>query len=121
MTPIATRNPNKWWMPIVETTHIIMPPILTNQRISMRANSLLLQNNGNCDILMDNGLTLTPGQSYMIGNHDELNTVIFESMIMFLPATATEDPVVQRLEIVEMSSKLTGQGYYIDQPVLNPV
>lgn len=120
MLCIPTRNPNKWWLPIVEMTHIIMPPVLSNQRISLRANSILLQNNGNCDILLDNGLTLTPGQSYMVGNHDELNTVIFESNVMFLPLTAISNPVVQRLEVVEMSSKLTGQGYYIDQPVLNP-
>lgn len=120
MICIPTRNPNKWWVPIVETTHIIMPPILTNQRLSMRANAILLQNEGNCDILLDNGMTLAPGQSYAVGNEDELNTVIFECMVMFLPATATSDPVNQRLEVSEMTVKLTGQGYYIDQPVLNP-
>lgn len=117
---LPTRNPNQWWVPIVETVHIVKEPIVRPQRLSLRANSILLQNAGNCDIMLDNGFTLTPGQSYMVGNHNELDTVIFDSTVIFLTATAISNPVIQRLEVTTMNSKLSGQGFYIDQPVLNP-
>lgn len=118
---IPTRNPNRWWTPIIETTHLVMPPILENQHLSMRCNAGLLQNQGNCNILLSGGFTLEPGQSYQFGNYNELNTMIFEMQIAFLPATATSEPVIQRLEVVEIMSKITDSGFYIDQPTVNPV
>lgn len=118
---IPTRNPNKWWTPILEVTHVVMAPILSNQHLSLRCNAAILQNQGNCDIVLSNGFTLAPGQSYMIGAYNELNVVIFDVSVAFLPNTAPDpETAILRLEIVEITAKLTGAGYYIDQPVVNP-
>jgi hypothetical protein len=87
----------------------------------MRCNAAIFQNDGNCDIILSNGFTLKPNQSYMFGNYNELNTIIIEVNVRFIPATATSEPVVQRLEIVEILSKIAGSGFYIDQSVINPV
>lgn len=121
MICIPTRNPNKWWVPILETTHIVMAPILANQKLSMRCNAAILQNQGDCNILLSKGFTLEPGQSYMFGNYNELNTVVFEVDVQFIDATAPDpDNPTRRMEIVEVLTKLTGSGFYIDQPVVNP-
>lgn len=120
MNCIPTRNPNKWVVPIVETNYIVMAPITTSGPFSSRANAVLLQNNGNCDIVINNGFTLKPDQSLEFGNYNELNTVKVDIVIQFLPATATGDPVVQLLEIIEIIQNITGQGHYIDQETLNP-
>lgn len=122
MICIPTRNPNKWYTPILETTHIIMAPIESNGHISMRCNAAILQNQGNCDVILDNGFTLEPGQAYMMGNYNELNTMIVEMNVAFIAATAPdpENPI-RRLEIVEVLTKLTQSGFYIDQPTINPI
>lgn len=120
MNCIPTRNPNKWWVPIVETNYIIMGPITTSGPFSSRANAVLFQNNGNCDIVLNNGFTLKPNQSLEFGNYGELNTIKADIVIQFLPATATSEPVVQLLEVIEIMQHLTGQGFCIDQPALNP-
>ena len=122
MICIPTRNPNKWWTPILETTHIVMAPILDNFHLSMRCNAAMLQNQGDCDIVLDNGFTLEPGQSYMMGNYNELNTMIVELNVAFIAATAPDpDNPTKRLEVVEVLTKLSGSGLYIDQPVVNPL
>lgn len=118
MICIPTRNPNRWYIPIVETNYIIMAPIQTNQSFSSRANAVLLQNNGNCDILLSDGFTLKPDQSLEFGNYGELNTIKADFTIQFLPATAT-GTLVQLLEVIEIFQNLKGQGFYIDQPTLD--
>ena len=119
MNCLPTRNPNRWYVPIVETNFVVMAPISTNQSFSSRANAVLFQNNGNCDIILSNGFTLKPDQTMEFGNYGELNTVKVDIQIQFLPATATSEPAVQELQIIEIIQQLKGQGYYIDQPTLN--
>lgn len=119
---IPTRNPNKWYVPIIETVHIVMAPILQNGLLSLRCNAAILQNQGNCNIVLDQGFTLEPGQSYMLGNYNELNTIKIDVQVAFIAATAPDpDNPVFRLEVVEILSNLTGSGFYIDQPTVNPV
>lgn len=122
MICIPTRNPNKWWTPILETTHIPMAPIFGNQHLSMRCNAAILQNQGDCNVVLSNAFTLEPGQSYMMGNYNELNTMVIELDVAFDASTAP-DPLnpTFRLEVVEVLTKLTGSGFYIDQPTVNPV
>lgn len=117
MTCIPTRNPNQYWIPIVETNHIVMEPILSNQRLSMRCNAAILQNQGDCNVVLDNGFTIEPDQSYMFGNYSELNTIKIDMQVKFIDSTAPdpENPT-RRLEVVEIISSMTGNGYYIDQP-----
>lgn len=96
-----------------------MAPIVANQRLSMRCNAALLQNQGNCNIVLDNGFTLEPGQSYTFGNYAEVNTVKIDVQVIFQPATVPpEQEPIFRLEVVEMLTAITGNGYYIDQPPL---
>lgn len=116
---LPTRDPNRWWMPIIETNYVIMAPMTTNGVFSSRSNAVLFQNNGNCDIVLNDAFTLKPDQSLEFGNYGELNTVKVDIQIRFLPATATGDPVVQMLEIIEIVQNLKGQGYYIDQPTID--
>lgn len=106
------------WIPALETNHVIKSPQVTNGLLSLRANAVLLQNSGNCDVEIGNGFTLKPDQSYMFGNYNELTVQKFDQIIKFLPATATGDPVVQRLEIVEVLVNVAGSGFYIDKPTL---
>jgi hypothetical protein len=106
-------------MPIVETDFVIQAPMTTSGRFSSRANAVIVQNNGNCDVVLNNGFTLKPDQSLEFGNYGELNTVKVDIVIQFLPATATGDPVVQLIEIIEIIQNITGQGVYIDQPTLD--
>lgn len=107
---------NKWYVPQVETTYIVLAPIVTSQPLSLRANAYCLQNAGNCDILLSSGFTLAPGQNQWFGNYAELNIMALDINVKFLPATATEEPVIQRLEIVEVMAKFTNSGFWIDQP-----
>lgn len=108
---------NKWYVPQIETAYIIMPPIGTSQPFSGRANAYLFQNAGNCDILLSNGFTLAPGQNQWFGNYNELNIMSVDINIQFLPSTNTSgDPLVQRLEIIEVIANFTGSGFWIDQP-----
>lgn len=107
---------NKWYVPQVETTYIVLSPIVTSQPLSLRANAYCLQNAGNCDILLSSGFTLAPGQNQWFGNYAELNIMALDINVKFLPATATEEPVIQRLEIVEVMAKFTNSGFWIDQP-----
>jgi len=106
------------WIPQLETMHIIKSPMMKSGLLSLRANAVLLQNAGNCDIMIGSGFTLKPDQSYMFGNYNELTTQKFDQMVQFLPATATSDPVEQRLEIVEVLVNIAGSGFYIDKPTL---
>lgn len=106
------------WIPALETSHIIKSPMGTSGLLSLRANAILLQNNGNCDVMIGQGFTLKPDQSYMFGNYNELTVQKFDQVIKFLPATATSDPVVQELQIVEVLVNIAGSGFYIDKPTL---
>ena len=106
------------WIPQIETLHIIKAPMVNNGLLSLRGNAILLQNSGNCDVHIGMGFTLKPDQSYMFGNYNELTVQKFDQIIQFLPATATSDPVVQLLEIVEVLVNIAGSGFYIDKPTL---
>lgn len=117
---LPTRNPNKWWIPIIETNYVIMAPMTTNGNFSSRANAVLLQNNGNCDIVLNNAFTLKPDQSLEFGNYGELNTVKVDIAVQFLLSTATGEPD-PKLEIIEIIQAVKGQGYYIDQPILDVI
>lgn len=118
---LPTRDPNRWYVPIVETNLIVRQPIVISSRYSSRANAVLLQNKGNVDILINNGWTLVPDQCLEWGNTSELNTVKVDFQIKFLPGTVPPgEDISQRLEIIEMQANLTGTGYYIDQPTLEP-
>lgn len=121
MICIPTRNPNKWFVPILETTHIVLAPILSSQKLSMRCNAAIFQNQGNCNVVLSNGFTLEPGQSYSMGNYNELNTMVLEFNVFFDRTTAPDpENATTRLEVVEILTKLTGSGFYIDQPTVNP-
>ena len=120
MIPLPTKIPNRWWMPIIETTHVVREPVMTSKRLSLRCNAAILQNNGNCDIILSDGFTLKPDQAYEFGNADEMNVHVFDVQVKFLPATATGDPVVQELQIVEIMTHFRGSGFYIDQPAIVP-
>lgn len=102
----------------LETEHIIRAPLMASGRLSLRANAVLLQNAGNCNLELSNGFTLVPGQSYMFGNYNELSVQKFDVLVQFLPSTATGDPVEQRLEVVQVLTNFTGSGFYIDKPPL---
>lgn len=107
---------NRFFVPQVETVFIVMAPILTNNRFSGRANAYCFQNAGNCDLILSNGFTLAPGQQQWFGNYAELNVMRVDTNIQFQPATATGNPVVQRLEIIEVLASFTGSGFWVDQP-----
>lgn len=109
---------NRFYVPQVETTYIVRSPILTSCPLSLRANAFCLQNDGNCDLILSNGFTLAPGQNQWFGNYAELNVMRLDITVKFLPATATGDPVVQRLEIIEVLTAFTGSGFWIDQPAM---
>lgn len=122
MICIPTRNPNIWYTPIVETVYQVMQPIEYNQKLSLRTNAAILQNQGNCDIILDQGFTLEPGQSLMLGNYNELNTLQVDTYVRFIDSTAPDPENPTRLlQYIEITAKLTGTGYFIDQPVINPV
>lgn len=110
---------NRWYLPQVETRFIVMNPYTTSQRFTGRANAYCFQNAGNCDLLLSNGFTLAPGQNMWFGNYQELNVMSVDIQITFLPDTATADPVVQKLEIIEVLTKFTGSGFWIDQPAMS--
>lgn len=107
---------NRWYVPQLETNFIVMNPITANQRFSERANAYCFQNAGNCDLILSTGFTLAPGQNMWFGNYQEINVMALDVQIKFLPATATEEPVVQRLEIIQVMTKFIGSGFWIDQP-----
>lgn len=109
----------RWFVPQVETRFIVMAPITTNDRLSERANAYCLQNAGNCNILLSNGFTLTPGQIMWFGNYRELNVMAVDIQIKFLPDTATSEPAIQRLEVIQVLTKFIGSGYWIDQPPMS--
>lgn len=117
MTCLPTRNPNKWWIPIVETNVVVKEAMTISGRYSSRANAVIFQNQGNCDLIIDDGFTLEPGQSLEFGNYAEINTLKMDVTVKFLPGTAVGEPV-QRLEIIEMIQNVKGQGFYIDQETL---
>lgn len=100
----------------LQTVASILQPVTTGQRLSLRCNAAILQNQGNCDILLDGGFTLEPGQSLELGNESELNVISIDWTVMFLAATATSLPVVQRLEVVQILAKMLDANYYIDKP-----
>jgi hypothetical protein len=113
-----TKIGNRFYAPQIETTYIVREPVLTSKPVSLRGNAFCLQNAGNCDILLDNGYTLAPGQNQWFGNYNELSVVRFDIPVKFLPATATGEPVVQRLEIIEVKAAFSGSGFWIDQPAM---
>lgn len=108
----------QWYVPQVETTIIIMAPITKSTPLSLRGNAFCFQNSGNCDIVLSNGFTIKPDQNVWFGNYQELNVMAVDVNVKFLPATATGDPVVQKLEIIEVLTKFTGSGFWIDQPAM---
>lgn len=109
---------NRFYFPQVETTFIVLAPISTSCPFSRRANAFCFQNNGNCDLILSNGFTLAPGQNMWFGNYQELNVMRLDVTVKFLPSTATGDPVVQKLEIIEVLTSFTGSGFWIDQPAM---
>jgi len=110
---------DRWYVPQVETRFIVMSPITRGQRVSERGNAFCFQNAGNCDLLLDNGFTLSPGQNMWFGNYRELNVMSVDVQVTFLPATATGDPVVQRLEVIQVLTKFVGSGFWVDQPAMD--
>lgn len=118
---LPTSNPNRWYVPIVETNLIVLQPLTSNGRLSSRANAVILQNQGNVDILLDSGFTLEPGQCLEWGNTSELNTVKVDMNVRFLPDTVPPgEEVIQILQVIELKANMTTTGYYIDQPTLEP-
>lgn len=113
-TPVKMGN--VWFLPQLETRIIVMSPIVKNKRLTERANAFLLQNAGNCDIVLEGGFTLAPGQNQWFGNYNELNVMNVDIQINFQPATATSEPVVQRLEVMQVLTKFVGSGYWVNQP-----
>ena len=109
-------NPRRVFLQPLETNPIVGNPIVFDGSYSARANALILQNAGNCNLQIDKGFTLLPQQSVMLGNYNELNVMKIDFNITFLPATATGAPVVQQLETIEIITAIKGRGYYIDQP-----
>lgn len=116
MICLPTSNPKRFYVPHLETNFIVLQPVVTNEKISLRTNAVLLQNAGNCDVVLDMGFTLEPGQSLMLGNYGELHTLKIETVVQFQPDTASEEPVEQRLEVIEIRTHVLGSGFYIDQP-----
>ena len=110
---------DRWYVPQVETRFIVMSPITRGKRVSERGNAFCFQNAGNCNLLLDNGFTLEPGQNMWFGNYRELNVMSVDVQVKFLPATATGDPVVQRLEVIQVLSKFIGSGFWVDQPAMD--
>jgi len=106
----------RYWMPQFEITHNVCPPVTQSQRISMRSNAVLFQNQGNCNVVLDSGLTITPGQSYQFGETGAMNVTVVELTARFDLDSATSEPPVLRLEVCEMQTKFKGSGYYIDTP-----
>ena len=110
---------NRFYVPQVETVYIILEPIVNSQNISLRANAFCLQNAGNCDVVLSNGFTLAPGQNQWFGNYAELNVMALDIVARFQPSTTPPgQQTVQRLEIVQVLTKFTGSGFWIDQPTM---
>lgn len=107
---------NRWYIPQLETRFVVMQPITANQRFTGRANAYCFQNAGNCDLILSNGFTLAPGQNMWFGNYHEINVMAVDVQVKFLPATATSEPVVPLLQVIEVLTKFVGSGYWIDQP-----
>lgn len=110
---------DRWYVPQVETRFIVMNPITRGQRVSERANAFCFQNAGNCDLVLDNGFTLSPGQNMWFGNYRELNVMSVDVQVTFLPATATSEPAVPRLELIQVLTKFVGSGFWVDQPAMD--
>ena len=116
-TDLKGVNPKEVFLQGLETNFIIKNPLVTSGRISIRANAVIFQNAGNCNVELNNGFTLLPQQSIMIGNYNEINTIKIDLSAKFLPATNTSgNPLEQRLEICEIETSIAGKGLYIDQP-----
>lgn len=113
MTAIPCSD-GRFFIPEVETTYKTLPPIEVSQKLSLRCNALLLQNESNCCIVLDNGFTLQPGQSHTYNSGSDLGICRVEVYIRFEESTATASPVVKRLEVVEIQTRLTGRGHYVD-------
>lgn len=114
-------SPNVWFLPQIETTFIVLTPIATSQPLSLRGNAFCFQNSGNCDLILSNGFTMKPDQIMWFGNYRELNVIGIDTVVKFLPATATSEPVVQKLEIIEVLAKFSGSGFWVDRPEMNIV
>jgi hypothetical protein len=119
MICLPTANPLRWYVPRLETNFIVQPPIETNDRLSLRTNAVLLQNQGNCDVVLDMGFTIEPGQSLMLGNYGELNVLKFDTQVQFDLSTVPDGEAdILRLEVIEIRTHVAGDGFYIDQPAL---
>lgn len=118
MNSILKINGN-WYVPQVETTLLVFAPIVKNRPLSLRGNAFCFQNAGNCDLLLSNGYTIAPDQNVWFGNYHELNVMAIDVTVKFLPDTNTSrDETVQRLEIIQVLTKFTGSGFWIDQPAM---
>ena len=120
MSNFVTLSNRQIWIPLIEVVHNVCPMVTQSQRVSMRSNAILFQNNGNCDVILDSGFTIKPDQSYQFGDTQPSTVVILETMVRFDEASATGSPVVKQLQIVEMQSNFSGSGYYVDLPPVQP-
>lgn len=120
MTNFVNLLTGKIWIPIVEVVHNVCQTVIQSQRVSMRSNAILFQNNGNCNIILDSGFTLKPDQSYQFGDTQPSTVVILETMVRFDEASATGSPVVKSLQITEIQANFSGSGFYIDNPPVQP-
>lgn len=117
MICIPTVNAKRAYVPGVECAPVVNPAYTANGRISKRANAIILQNAGDCDIIIEGGYTLFPKGTLMFGEYNSLNVIKLDTSFSFQPDTSPdpENPV-QRLELIEIITSIKGRGYYIDQP-----
>jgi len=109
-------NIKRAWVPHTEVTFEVLAPITVPGRVSQRANAILLNNAGNTDVILGNGLTIVAGQSITMGDYQAMTIVKLDVIAQF-----DEDGVAtpnNRLEICLQSAKFSGSGYYVDQPAV---
>lgn len=109
-------NIKRAWVPHTEVTFEILAPQTTPGRISQRANAILLNNAGNTDVLLSDGLTIVAGQSLQLGDYNAMTIIKLDAIVQFDEAgVATPN---NRLEITLLSAKFSGSGFYVDQPAV---
>jgi hypothetical protein len=85
----------------------IKDPITRNDRITIRCNSIQIQNAGNVVVRIDDEWTIYPGGILQIGSHTDHNLIVHELHIAFIndPLDTWKDVdevgAVKRVEIIE--------------------
>lgn len=98
-----------------EMVAVTKGPITEPGRVSLRANAILLFNNGTVTAYMD-GFAVPAGSSQMLGLFNDKSIVKFDHSIKFGTDNGA-DPYRAELHIMEMNSLISGSDFRPDNKI----